>query len=97
MVSDSEGVLFMTGRYFIDNSDGKYKSPIIFFDWGKKKGITQINVLRKWKLSRIMLGKHWRDTSMGAQFQCSPGVDHDFLVESPLMEFHVEVCQASSK
>ena len=43
----------------------------------------------------ILLGKHWRDTSMGAHYQCSPETDHDFLRDYPLMEFQVEVCQAS--
>ena len=34
---------------------------------------------------------------MGAHFQCSPETDHDFLRDSPLMEFQVEVCQASKR
>ena len=41
-----------------------------------------------------VLGKHWQDTSMGAHCKFSPETDHDFLRYSPLMEFHVEVCQA---
>ena len=32
---------------------------------------------------------------MGTHCQCSPETDHDFLRDSPLIEFHVEVCQAS--
>ena len=32
---------------------------------------------------------------MGAHCQCSPETDHDFLRDSPIMEFQVEVCQAS--
>ena len=32
---------------------------------------------------------------MGAHYQCSPEIDHDFLRDSPLMEFQVEVCQAT--
>ena len=32
---------------------------------------------------------------MGAHSQYSPGADHDVLAEYPLMEFQVEVCQAS--
>ena len=43
-----------------------------------------------------VLVKHWRATSVGAHFQCSPGADHDFLLDSPLMGFHVAVCLASS-
>ena len=43
-----------------------------------------------------LLVKHWRATSVGAPFQWYPGADHDFLVDSPLMEFHVSVCQAIS-
>ena len=43
-----------------------------------------------------LLGKHWRDTSVGAHFQCSQGSDTDLLVESQIMEFHVAVCQVSS-
>ena len=43
----------------------------------------------------LLLGKHWRATRMGAQYQCSPETDHDFLRDYPLMEFQVEVFQAS--
>ena len=43
-----------------------------------------------------VLGKHWRATSVGAHFQCSPGADPNLLVDSPLMEFHLAVCQSSS-
>ena len=32
---------------------------------------------------------------MGAHYQCSPETDHEFLRDSPLMEFQVEVFQAS--
>ena len=32
---------------------------------------------------------------MGAHCQCFPETDHNFLMDSPLMEFHVEGCQAS--
>ena len=32
---------------------------------------------------------------MGANYKCSPETEHDFLMDSPLMEFQVEVCQAS--
>ena len=32
---------------------------------------------------------------MGAHYQCPPEIYHDFLRDSPLMEFQVEVCQAS--
>ena len=42
-----------------------------------------------------LLGKKWQATSMGAHFQCSPETDHDFLRNSPLMKFQVEVYQAS--
>ena len=42
-----------------------------------------------------VLGKHWRATNMGAHYQCSPETDHDFLRDSPFMEFQVKVCQAS--
>ena len=48
-----------------------------------------------WKYARKLLGKHCRDTSMHAHCHCSPETDHDFLRESPLMEFQVEVWQAS--
>ena len=46
-------------------------------------------------LQLYMLGKHWRATNMGYHYQLSPETDHDFLRESPLMEFQVELCQAS--
>ena len=42
-----------------------------------------------------VLVKDWRDTIMGAHCHCSPETDHNFLRDSPLMEFQVEVCQAS--
>ena len=44
---------------------------------------------------QIVLGKHWRGTNMSAHYQWSPEKDHDFLRDSPLMEFQLEVCQAS--
>ena len=47
------------------------------------------------KQHQFMLGKHWRATNMDAHYQCSPETDHDFLRDSPLMEFQVEVFQAS--
>ena len=43
-----------------------------------------------------LLGKYWRATSMGTHFQCSPETDHDFLMDSPVMDFHVKGCQASN-
>ena len=44
---------------------------------------------------RGCIGKHWRATNMDAHYQCSPETDHDFLRDSPLMEFQMEVYQAS--
>ena len=31
---------------------------------------------------------------MGPHYQCSPETEHDFLIDPPLTEFHVEGCQA---
>ena len=42
-----------------------------------------------------VLVKQWWATRMGAHCQCSPETYHDFLRDSPLMEFQVEVSQAS--
>ena len=44
---------------------------------------------------RGCVGKIMAGYKQGAHYQCSPETDHDFLMESPLMDFHMEGCQAS--
>ena len=42
-----------------------------------------------------LLGRNWKAKSMGTHYQCSTEKDHDFLMDSPLMDFHVEGYQVS--
>ena len=44
----------------------------------------------------IGVGKTLAGYKRGRPLPVIPGADNDFIVDSPLMEFHVAVCQASS-